>query len=544
MFIFPSRMKFFWIEKRNTQPKQSLQPVHIVFLILIWLSFSLLLFYHKISLFLFEKDKIDVFKEDLQQIAIYFMPIDKQVSHFLVNLDHIIQWYLKGENILISKEQQIEDIRSYIQKNKNYLKKLWFSWYEKIIDFMADLRKYKSEFFDLLGKEKTYNYLVILQNTNEKRPNWGFFWSFAFITMDKWHIKNLEIVDSYYPDFIAYRTRIQAPERTSSFLPDRKIGFIAGNKFWFTDIDWKNLKQLYETMFNETYEMEKVQSTMAPDLYEKLLHQYIKGVIFIRSDTIEQIIPWFREKIWEWQFLNASVDLLRGEIRWNKKEMYIKEVKAFFAKHRTDIIKNVINNFDQLTKKQAINIWLSNVSTGMQETIQKHNLINTFKSGFIYAWDTNTSFDKVDSFVTKHVQIKNKNNDVVKEMWWDIIDVKNILPGKYTIEISYELQVPDQYIQFIKWLEEKYNIQITDREKWILATKSSVFKEPDSKEVRKRRETKSTVYFGKNSKILDITWDILTKKAFETPFANGAFYQMLIDTNNSKKSVKIDIIFE
>jgi len=49
------------------------------------------------------------------------------------------------------------------------------------------------------------------------------------------------------------------------------------------------------------------------------------------------------------------------------------------------------------------------------ETIEKHNLINIFKSGYIYAWDTNTSFDKVDGFVTKHVQIKDKNDDLVKE---------------------------------------------------------------------------------------------------------------------------------
>lgn len=169
-------------------------------------------------------------------------------------------------------------------------------------------------------------------------------------------------------------------------------------------------------MFNETYEMRKVQQTMAPDLYEKLLHQYIKGVIFIRSDTIEEIFPGFREIIWERQFLNASVDLLRGEVRGNKKEIYTKEVKEFFAKNRTNIIKSVVNNFDTFTKKQAINVRLSNVSTGLQQTIEKHNLINTFKSGYIYAWDTNTSFDKVDGFVSKHVQIKDKNDDIVEEM--------------------------------------------------------------------------------------------------------------------------------
>ncbi|MBU0627150.1 hypothetical protein KKG31_02855 [Patescibacteria group bacterium] len=48
---------------------------------------------------------------------------------------------------------------------------------------------------------------------------------------------------------------------------------------------------MYEKMFNETYDMKKVKQTMEPDLYEKLLHQYIKGVFFVKSDVIENIIP-------------------------------------------------------------------------------------------------------------------------------------------------------------------------------------------------------------------------------------------------------------
>jgi hypothetical protein len=152
--------------------------------------------------------------------------------------------------------------------------------------------------------------------------------------MNHGHIENLEIVDAYYPDFIAYKTRITAPDRTSTFLPDRKIGFIAGNKFGFTDIDGQNLKQLYEKMFNKDYDMKKVQQTMEPDLYNKLLHKNIKGVIFIRSDLIEKTIPGFQKKIRERQFVNASIDILRGEIKGNKKEKYIAEVKQFFADNK------------------------------------------------------------------------------------------------------------------------------------------------------------------------------------------------------------------
>ncbi|MBU1758100.1 DUF4012 domain-containing protein [Patescibacteria group bacterium] len=43
------------------------------------------------------------------------------------------------------------------------------------MDVLSDLWEYKDELFTLLGKEEPFNYLVILQNTNEKRPNGGFF---------------------------------------------------------------------------------------------------------------------------------------------------------------------------------------------------------------------------------------------------------------------------------------------------------------------------------------------------------------------------------
>ncbi|MEI8252176.1 MAG: hypothetical protein WCG25_00105 [bacterium] len=57
-------------------------------------------------------------------------------------------------------------------------------------------------------------------------------------------------------------------------------------------------------------------------------------MIFVRSDLIEKLIPGIKQKIRERQFLNASVDLIRKEVRGNKKEVYIKEVKDFFDKNK------------------------------------------------------------------------------------------------------------------------------------------------------------------------------------------------------------------
>jgi len=89
----------------------------------------------------------------------------------LITLDDVVQSYSKGENIFMTKEKEINTCWEYIEKNKEYLKKIGFSNYDKLINFLSDLRVYKTELFELLGKKQSFNYLVILQNTNEKRPN-------------------------------------------------------------------------------------------------------------------------------------------------------------------------------------------------------------------------------------------------------------------------------------------------------------------------------------------------------------------------------------
>ncbi|MEI7919879.1 MAG: hypothetical protein WCH65_07075 [bacterium] len=43
--------------------------------------------------------------------------------------------------------------------------------------------------------------------------------------------------------------------------------------------------------------------------------------------------------------------------------MYIKEIKQYFSNQKSNIIKNVINRFDEIANKQYITIYLSNVST-------------------------------------------------------------------------------------------------------------------------------------------------------------------------------------
>lgn len=164
-------MKDFGITQTTKKTrKNNIRYINRTFTIVIMLCFVFFTLFANLSNMLF-KNKIDVFTQDLGQIAFYSWTFNKDLSHFLIVLDKIVQSYTAGENIFITKEKEIEFCRDYIQKNKEYLKKVGFSNYDELINLFADLKTYEKELFDLLGKNQSFNYLVILQNTNEKRPN-------------------------------------------------------------------------------------------------------------------------------------------------------------------------------------------------------------------------------------------------------------------------------------------------------------------------------------------------------------------------------------
>lgn len=224
--------------------------------------------------------------------------------------------------------------------------------------------------------------------------------------------------------------------------------------------------------------MRKVKQTMQPDLYTKVLNQNIKGVIFIRSDLLEDFFPTFKQKAREREFLNASIDLIRKETRGNKKELYIKEIKEYFNNQKGNILKNVINRFNEITNRQYITMYFSNVSSGFNDILIRHNLTNIFDPNYAYFRDTNVSYNKIDGFVTKHIQIMNDHDMMVKDSKEDIIDISDLKDGNYTIDIYYKFSIPEFYPEFIKSLEKKYDIQITDREMAILGLKSGMYDEP------------------------------------------------------------------
>ena len=158
-------MKKIWLQKtsftsRQSSAKLALQFLTIGFLVI---GFGFFGFYYRLTNWLFSPNKIDIFN-DLNQISFYFSLIDQELSNQIQTLDSILQSYLKWENVLKTKETEILQLRTYAKDHKSYLKRVWFSNYEKAFEMLNEAWPLRDEIFKLLGKDQSFNYLIPLQN--------------------------------------------------------------------------------------------------------------------------------------------------------------------------------------------------------------------------------------------------------------------------------------------------------------------------------------------------------------------------------------------
>ena len=518
--------------------KRSLPPVQFfIYSLLFLVFFRWFSLYSNITNILFGWSALDIFTKDLQTLSIYFLPIDKEVSHQLYTLDTIVQSYTKWENIFKTKKSEIEEVRYYVINNQNYLSSLWFQRYESLMKFLSDLYDHRNEVYELLWENHTYNYLIPLQNGNEKRPNGWFFWSFAFVTLSWWHIENLEVIDSYLADYIAPKSRINLPSRWTQYFWERQLWFVAGNKFWFTDMDWKNLKLLYEKAFNNDYEMAKVREMYSWKQRRLLHNKDIKWVIFLDSNLLTELLPWFSDKMRERQFINASIDIIRGEVRWNKKELYIAEVLDYFTKNSITIAKNLINNRDEVLSKRYIQIYLSDmfVSPEFREMLVKNNLNTRFQWWKIYARDINIANNKSDDFLTKWLKLYSSTWALITQQQNEILSLEWLPVGEYQLVIDYYFFVPEAYRAFVEKLVKKYNIKLTAREEWILVLRPVVHYEGD---IQRMWREKWMVYYPRNMEITSVQWDVEDVNYFQSDFAQWLNYTLrIVKTEDQKQAI-------
>ncbi|MDR2415434.1 MAG: DUF4012 domain-containing protein [Candidatus Peribacteria bacterium] len=508
---------------------------------LLFIAFCFFSLYSGITNLLFSPNKIDLFKKDLTQISAYFLPIDREISKNLLILNNLLQSYLQGENVLQTKTEEIEQLRRYITEQRHYLSTLGFKNYDALMDNLAQAYAYREEIYMLLGKNQPFHYLVLLQNGNEKRPNGGFFGSFAFITLEGGHLTQLQIVDSYLPDYIAPSTRIPLPQWFNEVFGEKELGFVAGNKFGFTDKDGKNLKTLYEKMFTSGYYPERVDQMFNPEIREVLHEKFIKGIIFLNSNLLATLLPEFTQKTRERQFINASIDLIRGESRSNKKELYIQKVQQYFIDHKLDIVKKVINNWSSLLDQRYLTIYFSNITTGLQTFLIDNAFQTVYTPDYLYTWDTNTASNKSDAFISKEVFLTPLHSDteILLSTQNNLLNLSNLATGSYTLHIVYDFNVPTSYVTFIRALEKTYNIKLTPREEDILVLGPIAH---EYKPTPRWRENRGTLYFGPQIHILDIRGDSQEHRQFQTDFSQGLMYR--VSTNKNPSTIQVLIDFE
>ncbi len=106
--------------------------------------------------------------------------------------------------------------------------------------------------------------------------------------------------------------------------------------YGFTAQDGGNIKNIYEQLFPG---------------------QNIDGVIMLRSEVLQKLVPELKNKFIEWQFVNASIDLIRGNSTPNKKEKYLTDMGTFLNENKSTLLTQIINNLPTLFQNHDIQLY-------------------------------------------------------------------------------------------------------------------------------------------------------------------------------------------
>jgi len=362
---------------------------------------------------------------------------DSELGHAINQLLSLVEIYQWGGRDSTADERLLQVIR-YIRHNGDDRKATIPQQYQWIFDLLIWASEFEDDILSLLGFSTTQTYLVPLQNTSESRPNGGFFGSFAVVKVFQGKVVDYEIRDSYILDYEQNGVKIEGPERLLTYLPHRDVHFVWANKTWFTYIDGDHVKKLYEKVYPG---------------------EEVRGVIFLRTDTFEQLIPWFTQQQREWQFTNAATDMIRGTDGFGKKELYVSQVSDILKNSGKDLLWWVVEKLPTLIEQRAINIYPYKVSVSwwrfgwwLEWWLRKKNLTTRFEQNTMYIRESNTSFNKIDGFVSKEVWIENDEWGVFVSGDVDTIDVSSLPEWERNIMVNYRLDVPREPTNSAWWM--------------------------------------------------------------------------------------------
>lgn len=374
-----------------------------------------------------------------------------------------------------------------------------------LLKLVYNILGFEEDIVSLLWFERPQTYLILLQNTTEKRPNGWFFGSFAVVRIWRGQILSLDIQDSYLPLYHAPHVVLDGPRWLESFLPHSDIHFVSANKIGFTYPDGGHIKQLYEKAF---------------------IGQRVRGVVFLRTDMFVELLPSFQYQQRERQFVNAATDMIRGTDGFGKKEIYQRDLSLFLQEQAPRIVAAFLSQGKELIQQRYINVYLDNISGSFHTFLRTNRLTTRYEADTLYARDSNVSFNKIDEFVDKTIRVRH-NDQLIYQGSEDIIHDMDRGPGTYEMHITYHLYVPETYKSFIRSLEEEYEVTLTERELHILW-------------LTPQRDNRGIVYLPPGSRIYDVRndeWHLYDQSVFKTPFSHAVSYKLYLPDNDLSSTI-------
>lgn len=456
-------------------------------------------------------EKILVEKSYLSSILSWF---DTSIGQAFFHGTSLFESYLSSKRLWGDEQATREILESMRIMWPKYEQQIPAA-YKPLYNILASLSEFEDDIISLLWFENPQRYLIILQNTSEERPNGGFFGSFATLKLVDGKIAPVELSDSYIIDRENDDVSLKWPEWLLEFLPHRDIHFVGANKIGFTYHDGDHIKRLYEKAYPG---------------------ENIRGVIFLSTDVISQLIEWFDAYLRERQFTNAATDLIRGKNIFWKKEKYLQEVTQFVNQNKNELIKNVLIKLPDLLNQGLINVYLTDISVswgsegwGLASRLRRYNVTTRHDDQKAYFWWSNIAYNKIDNFVSKTITIRDSQWVIVRQTNNDIFEIGDLEKGYWRIDVEYKLDVPKEYISRMRDLEKKYNIVLGQREEHILGLRPTWW-------------SRWVVYLPDSFAIYSVSWDVNANGIFTTPIpTSSAWYNTWIESNNWSAVVSLEV---
>jgi len=390
----------------------------------------------------------------------------------------------------------------------NFWISILFCFFSRIY---LDLNFYdKNKICRILNFEKPKRFLFLLQNTDERKPDWGFFGSFGELEIQNKSI-SLKLEDSYIID--QKKIRVDLPKWFENIMWHNNIWFLWANMIWFTQIDGSNIAKIYTQTTNKK----------------------IDGIIFIKKDLFNYIMDDFEKTSTEREFLNANIDQIRWENTWNKKELFFEDIKSNIGTfwQKISIWKNIIKNMKKILENWYIRVYFLESDEELNQKLEKNKIFVWPSQDSVFFYNYNLWFNKADKFVSTKHKIFNKSWNMLLETTNQEISKTEIFKKniwQIVIDLNYIVSIPNSHKKQIDSLAKKYNITLSEREDIILGNIVNFY-------------NRWLIYIptNLNIKLNWYNWDCFGVKIFETEFGYGIVYDLASKQNNTSLVCKIDV---